>query len=178
MSSEREPRPGWLNAHPRLLAFTVVVLIAGIGLLVSRDLEPGDPVGPPAVASAGPADPQPLSLGGCGGAPAVQTQDYFATLQNYGSKAVSLLSVSAAYRGVRLTGVWQVSDCGPDSAHPISGAAVPSEARVFIWLRFSVTACSQAKSVASFPVIIRYGTTHGDQVQRLSLTTYPLECAT
>ena len=178
LGTDRDPGPGWLHAHPRLLACAVVVLVVVAIVLVGRDLEPGDAVGPTTLASSGPADVQPLSLDGCGGAPAVQTQDYFANMQNFGSKTVVILSVSSSYLGVRLTGTWQVSDCGADSARPIKGSALSPGAHLFIWLRFRITQCSQAKRVTSFPVTVNYGTTRGEQVQRLSLTTYPLACAT
>lgn len=99
-------------------------------------------------------------------------------MQNFGSKTVVILSVSSSYPGVRLTGAWQVSDCGADSARPIKGSALSPGAHLFIWLRFNITQCSQATGVTSFPVTVNYGTTHGEQIQRLSLTTYPLACAT
>lgn len=160
------------------MAFAVVALIVGAIALVSRDLEPADLTGPTTRASSGPADLQPLSLDGCGGAPALQTQDYFANMQNFGSKTVVILSVSSSYPGVRLTGTWQVSDCGADAARPIKRSALSPGAHIFIWLRFSITQCSRAKGVTSFPVTVNYGTTHGAQVQRLGLTAYPLACAT
>jgi hypothetical protein len=177
LGTARDPGPGWLHAHPRLLAFAVVALLVGAVTLLSRDLEPADLAGP-TLASSGPAALQPLSLDGCGGAPAVLAQDYFANMQNSGSKTVVILSVSSSYPGVRLTGTWQVSDCGADSARPIEGSALSPGAHLFVWLRFRITQCSQAKRVTSFLVTVNYGTTHGEQVQRLSLTTYPLACAT
>ena len=178
LGTDRDPGPGWFHSHPRLVAFAVVVLVVGAAALLSRDLEPANLAEPTTLATAGPADLQPLSLDGCGGAPAVQTQDYFANMQNLGSKTVVILSVSSSYPGVRLTGTWQVSDCGADSARPITRSALSGGAHIFIWLRFSITQCSQAKGVMSFPVTVNYGTIHGNQVQRLSLTTYPLACAT
>ena len=178
LGSGRDGGPGWVRAHPRLLALAVVALVVGAGALVSRGLEPADQAGPTVLASSGPADLQPLSLDGCGGAPTVQTQDYFANLQNLGNETVVILSLSSSYPGAGLTGMWQVSDCGADSPRPIDGSAVSPGAHTFIWLRFAITRCSQAKLVTSFPVTVTYGTLHGDHVERLSLTTYPLACAT
>ena len=171
LGSEHEPSPGGLRSHPRLVAVTLVALLVVGLVLVSRNLGSNDP-------SSLPDDQQPLGLSGCGESPTAWTQDYFAALQDEGSQPVAIRSVSTLYLGVSLTGLWRVSDCGPHAAEPLVGATLGSADQVYLWLRFTVTNCRQARGVTSITVWVTYATKHGDQSQFLPLPTYPLLCKT